>query len=1437
MAASLEGVFTIIDRASPKLRQIRREAELTDASLTKLGLTMDGVASKKQQAQLDATSRSMRTLGRETEASNTRAARSFRNLDRDVRNHVTGLARLRTGLRAVGVEMLKLARPAGMIIGMGTALGVAGQAIGTLSGGVVGLLPRLADLSGALAPAVAGFTGLGVAMATTKLAFGGISQGIAGTAGAINKLTPAAARLAIQLRNMRPLLREFRRSAGGGPGGLLDSVSQALRVVKNNPRVRGTINQTLSSTSANLGGLVRDATARLTAPGALADFSNIAGQGNVIVRQMGEGVLNLGDALRHVAVAARPFTMWLSNVVLLWTKHAAVVARNGRASGTLAKFFDRTRVSLTNLGHILRNVYVTFHNLLRDARPLGNSLWAAAEKTTAGWARLTSTVGSREGLTMQFNAMGKSIKDIFNLVGELGAAIFRLGSTGGLDRTVNGLRQLVPSLEKIFGTLASTFGPAMAQTLASFGNLIADLTGATGPFTLLLTVLDKTFKLLDGIINLARPVKGIFAEAFSLAVMARFLSKLGLITIGWQRVTVAAGEAAIAQGAALGGGGGLGIGLGPVFGRGRGRGGPLAMFGRRGAARAGTGARFITGTGGVTEDLTAGSRLFGAAGAAGTLGTAGRAAAGVATRFALPLLAIQGAFGALTAGRSGNFGHQIGQTIFGAENALTGGILGHFMHGEDTPEHRAARAAGGIQGDVTATLARDARTFQGVDRLNHQIQDLQRIAAGVNDRQTQASQALIASINQEITARRQVRAQLIADAAAKGQGRATAILGALDTQHAAGVPMATTNRELAQQVARFPGHGAHDVATRTGLELAQLRTGAASPDAIVRHEATLGRRVRIAGGQIFTGTQAERTAGKLALQAPGGNTLAVRQSLEATLEAYGLSPAEAKARVDAYIANGMRGKLLTAADIARADKRPFGITVQPPGAVPGRSRQARTPGDRAHLVRHAGGGRVPGQGMQDTVALGGLAAPGELIVNRHTERRVNGMLAGSGTTLGGLVDRETMRHSEGFATGGRLKLEPGVDVGRVNQALMGDMRLLARSGNTVDITSGFRTREHQARLYAAYVASGFSQSHIAAKPGLSAHEYGMAVDAFINGSPAGNFGAAKLSNYGLVAPVGGDPVHLELLRDSPQLLGLGAALRLAGKQVANVGVGGGTSTGGTVGQGRKAAPAPFGNNVGALTALSAAKSATDSLMGLTGGLVSAGGRGGAGATRSLASAAGMSSSPPSGPGAAAFAQALAAATGLDPRVTAAWVRRENNGGGTNNWLNVSAGPGGVGYSGVPEPGSGRFASFRSPADALKETAYWINSMSNYAGIASSTGKGVQAQLAAIEASPWDATHYPGGIKLARGGRAPRWGGWKAAGVNGVYSTPTVIGVGEKGTEHVRVTPAGGSREGAQIHATFHIYGGESGEVQREVEAALKTFARHLENSPIDGQDN
>lgn len=108
-----------------------------------------------------------------------------------------------------------------------------------------------------------------------------------------------------------------------------------------------------------------------------------------------------------------------------------------------------------------------------------------------------------------------------------------------------------------------------------------------------------------------------------------------------------------------------------------------------------------------------------------------------------------------------------------------------------------------------------------------------------------------------------------------------------------------------------------------------------------------------------------------------------------------------------------------------------------------------------------------------------------------------------------------------------LRFAPGIDWKDVSPRLLADVnRLGMRLGKVITITSGYRTYAEQQALYNAWKAG---RGNIAAKPGTSMHESGLAVDATIDGTPIARAVSARtLSRFGLVAPVNGDPVHLQL---------------------------------------------------------------------------------------------------------------------------------------------------------------------------------------------------------------------------------------------------------------------------------------------------------------------
>jgi LAS superfamily LD-carboxypeptidase LdcB len=110
-------------------------------------------------------------------------------------------------------------------------------------------------------------------------------------------------------------------------------------------------------------------------------------------------------------------------------------------------------------------------------------------------------------------------------------------------------------------------------------------------------------------------------------------------------------------------------------------------------------------------------------------------------------------------------------------------------------------------------------------------------------------------------------------------------------------------------------------------------------------------------------------------------------------------------------------------------------------------------------------------------------------------------------------------------------------VGRLDPALLAALTAAADDaaddGVALHLTSGWRSREHQERLFAQAVADHGSEAEAAqwvAHPGTSVHETGGAVD--IGPEAATDWLAGHGATYGLCRVYENEPWHYELRPDA-----------------------------------------------------------------------------------------------------------------------------------------------------------------------------------------------------------------------------------------------------------------------------------------------------------------
>lgn len=105
----------------------------------------------------------------------------------------------------------------------------------------------------------------------------------------------------------------------------------------------------------------------------------------------------------------------------------------------------------------------------------------------------------------------------------------------------------------------------------------------------------------------------------------------------------------------------------------------------------------------------------------------------------------------------------------------------------------------------------------------------------------------------------------------------------------------------------------------------------------------------------------------------------------------------------------------------------------------------------------------------------------------------------------------------------------GSDWRLIDPILAGRLAAVSKAkGKKTELTQGYRTPEKQAKLYKMYLEykrTGKGEIKLAAKPGTSKHEYGLAVDT--SSQPLRGMNNAELKPYGLHKPINSEPWHVE----------------------------------------------------------------------------------------------------------------------------------------------------------------------------------------------------------------------------------------------------------------------------------------------------------------------
>lgn len=512
---------------------------------------------------------------------------------------------------------LRLIKWPAMIAGLGGAA----QGLSALAAGAVGVTGALAPLSGALVGYPALLGAFGQAAGTVAAAqLGDLQEALAGNEEAMKRLSPAARSLAAEIKGLAPLGEEL-RAAAQEP--LFEGVEKGLaEAIGNFPRLRAVI----GATSEAMGGLAAEAGRFLGREGFGRDFEAVGRRNAALLSDMGHAGLALGDALRHVMVAAGPLLDWAGEAIVRMAELTAEEARAGRESGELAEFFEGTKEALQAVGDLLGPLARGLLAVGKAAAPLGEDVLRALTRNAEEFERWAESMRGQNELRDFFADAKPALFEAGRLIAAIGKAFLDLSDDPGLVGFLRAVRKdLLPALQSVVETTTEGFGPVFVDFLKEASGVFETFVESTGPLTLFVELLTEAMRIFNRLIDLVPQLGTALAAAMTLRALGGLRGGRGA------------------------GGGGL---AGLVGAAGAGAAG-ARLFGRGGAARGGTSlGGYLAGSEGAAR---------GVGGLAGGLGRLGA----VAGRVVAPLAAISGGLEVLT-GETRGAGDAVQNFVSGA---------------------------------------------------------------------------------------------------------------------------------------------------------------------------------------------------------------------------------------------------------------------------------------------------------------------------------------------------------------------------------------------------------------------------------------------------------------------------------------------------------------------------------------------------------------------------------------------------------------------------------------------------------------------------------------------------------------------------------------------------------------------------------------------------
>ena len=319
------------------------------------------------------------------------------------------------------------------------------------------------------------------------------ARGINAFQTAMDKLSPSAQQFVRYLLSIRGIMKDLQEAAGVE---LFPKLETAIdKVIKGN--ALGVLKDALRGIGSTIGDVAIDLANLINDPFFQGTFSKTMDSNKVVIKNLGDSLINVIDLLSTLSAAAAPvtesFSKWINTITGNWAKKA-----RDNFDGVQASIQHGADVA-KQIGGILKNYILGIYNLGKNAQGAGEGLLDSLTKASEKFKDFTGDPDRAGKFKKFFQDTAENARKISTMIVSATKAFAELGQNqaiGEIADTIND--EVVPALKDLLDQATTEAGPVLGQLFANITEAFKNLT-QNGGLRTFLTILNDFFTVINGI--------------------------------------------------------------------------------------------------------------------------------------------------------------------------------------------------------------------------------------------------------------------------------------------------------------------------------------------------------------------------------------------------------------------------------------------------------------------------------------------------------------------------------------------------------------------------------------------------------------------------------------------------------------------------------------------------------------------------------------------------------------------------------------------------------------------------------------------------------------------------------------------------------------------------------------------------------------------------